>query len=380
MRFMNNFASGVGVFAREAPSEASRVEFPLASAILATWLMPALLNVIQGESAVRTFLADSALHTRSLVAVPALILGEYFSIPLLQRIAKHFRGLIPENETKSFETYLSPVCSFRLSAHAMIVVTICAYAAVLILISSLPLTSVGGWQKSSEEGLRPFSPAGWWNALVGVPLTLCLLFAWLWRLFLWSRFLWRISKLRLQLIPSHPDGLAGLRFLGNYPAAFIPLSFALSAILAGMITNRVLLYGDSVMRYRDLLVGLVMGVILLFCAPSMILAEKLLEVRRRGTVAYSKFARRIGFRFEEKWINDSNPDGVDDEEMLKAPDFSATADFYSVADNVYRMRIMPVDLKSLGIVIIVTLLPFLPVALLQLPFDTILQKAAALLV
>ena len=41
------------------------------------------------------------------------------------------------------------------------------------------------WLKSDYQA---FSLAGWWNALVSVPLFILLFFGWLWRAFLWARF------------------------------------------------------------------------------------------------------------------------------------------------------------------------------------------------
>ncbi|NLT68729.1 MAG: hypothetical protein GXX84_19220 [Acidobacteria bacterium] len=372
MWLSNTFRSGAGIFSREVSLADGRLEFRLDLVLLVTWMLPALLSAMQGDSAARSFLSDSALHARSLVAVPILILGEYFSLPLLREISGRFRSLVSEDERGLFEAYLDPVRSFRLPVAVVIASIVCAYLVVLILLRYLPLSSISGWQRGYGDGFRLFSPGGWWNVLVNVPLVLSLVFMWIWRLFLWSRFLWQISRLRLQLIASHPDGMAGLRFLGYSPAALLPLSVALSAILAGMIADRVLLFGEPVMSYQHLLYTFAAVVIVLYYGPAIILTGKLFNVRRRGVVAYSRLANRVGRSFEEKWMKDS------DASALEVPDFSATADLYHVVEQVYRMRVVPIDMKSLGIFITVTLIPFLPVILLQVPLKTIVQKIAAL--
>jgi hypothetical protein len=46
---------------------------------------------------------------------------------------------------------------------------------------------------------------------------------------------------------------------------------------------------------------------------------------------------------------------------------------------VIALRIVPVGGKSLVMLILVTLLPFLPVVLLSLPFEEVLRKIASLL-
>lgn len=380
MRLTDRYFGGVGVLSGEMPSGTERLEARLIMALLLLWMLPALLSVVHGDWAVRSFLFDSAIHTRSLVAVPILIVGEYFSVPLLRRITDRFRSLVPDDQHDAFENYLRPALSLRIPAALIAVSIACAYAAVFVLLRHHPFSSIAVWQIGGGDGFRLFSPAGWYNLLVGIPLALCLFFTWLWRLALWSRFLRQVSKLRLLLIPSHPDRAAGLGFLGLSPLAFLPLSVAVSVIMAGMIANRVLLLGESVIHYRNLLIGQAIVMSVLFCAPLMLLAQKLLEVRRRGRVEYSGLARRVGRRFEEKWLNDPKAGGAGGEETLDIPDFSATADLFTVLEHVYQMRIIPIDRRSLGALIAITLLPFLPVALLQLPLKTVVQKIAVLLI
>lgn len=71
--------------------------------------------------------------------------------------------------------------------------------------------------------------------------------------------------------------------------------------------------------------------------------------------------------------------GAVDESALEAPDFSATTDLYQVVSNVYDMGVIPIDLRNLLLLIIATLLPFVPVVLMAMPFDVILQEIAGLL-
>ena len=59
------------------------------------------------------------------------------------------------------------------------------------------------------------------------------------------------------------------------------------------------------------------------------------------------------------------------EGILERPDFSAATDLYQVVDRVHEMRLLPVDLPSVGVLAIATLLPFVPVVLMNMPFDVI---------
>lgn len=57
-----------------------------------------------------------------------------------------------------------------------------------------------------------------------------LLLGWLWRILIWGLFLFRVSRLDLQLVPTHPDLVGGLQFVGESLRAFLPVSFTISAI------------------------------------------------------------------------------------------------------------------------------------------------------
>jgi len=59
-----------------------------------------------------------------------------------------------------------------------------------------------------------------------------LLPAWLWRLVLFFLLLKRIARLDLAIVPTHPDGAGGWRFMERFPKAFSLFAFAVSAVLA----------------------------------------------------------------------------------------------------------------------------------------------------
>ncbi len=57
------------------------------------------------------------------------------------------------------------------------------------------------------------SLAGWWAALVAMPVFQFLCLRWYFRMLIWARFMWQVSRIDLNLEPLHPDGTAGLHFL-----------------------------------------------------------------------------------------------------------------------------------------------------------------------
>ena len=72
-----------------------------------------------------------------------------------------------------------------------------------------------------------------------MPIFQFLLVRWYFRLFIWTRFLWQVSRIELQLIPTHPDRAGGLGFLANIVYAFAPFLVAHGVLLAGLIADRI---------------------------------------------------------------------------------------------------------------------------------------------
>jgi hypothetical protein len=223
---------------------------------------------------------------------------------------------------------------------------------------------------------RVLSLAGWWNALVSAPLFILLFFGWLWRVSLWARFLWLMSRLDLRLIPSHPDHAGGLMFLGDSLRAFWPVSFALGAVVAGQVANRITFYGESLATFKHITIGLVVFDLILFVGPLALFIGKLRETKRRGDFVYGALASEVGRQFEHDCLNRER--GVD-EEASNAQDFTSAANIYGIVANVYGMKDFPFGLRNLGLLVAVALTPFAPVALMVMPLATIIKDFAKML-
>ena len=106
-----------------------------------------------------------------------------------------------------------------------------------------------GPRRASASGFTNLSLAGWWHTLVSVPIFQFLLVRWYFRLFIWTRFLWQVSRIELQLVPTHPDRAGGLGFLANIVYAFAPLLLAHGALLAGLIADRIFFAGAKLPQF-----------------------------------------------------------------------------------------------------------------------------------
>jgi hypothetical protein len=356
-----SFLGAVG----RAPSEGHVARRAIA-AIAISWLPLAVLSALHaltwpngdGEA----FFTDVATHARYLVAVPALIFAEADCLPWLDRIASHFvrSGLLSDPEVERFRRVALSTRHLLDSRAAGIAIIVLGSLGTAAVIAVTPDVDLPPWFRPQNAGLH-LSPAGWWYALVSMPLLLTLLMGWMWRLLLWSHFLWVMARVDLRLLPSHPDGVGGLRFVSCCLRGYRLIAFALGAIVAGACANRILHQGASLADLRNLTVGLAIAILLIFVAPLMVFIRTLREEKRRAFLTYGGVARGLGSEFEQKWLRP----GPVDRTTLTVPDFSTTTDLYSVVANASGMGSLPFDLKDLLDPVSGAALPFLPVALLM---------------
>lgn len=346
--------------------------------ILLTWVPLLLLALIQRaidpSDVLSSFLSDLAAHARFLVAAPLFILAERICSRRLGAIAHHFvdAGLVRDQDRARFEAATASTRRLRESFIVEVLVIAAAYFLVYLLIASVPQEEFPAWHTAGEHR---FSWPGWWHTLVSLPLLMVLLLGWIWRLYLWTRFLAHVAAMELHLIPAHPDNAAGLRFVGYSLRACSVLAFALGTIVAGTVANGIHHEGHSLAEYYYAIAGVAVFSLVLFCGPLLLFMPKLLQAWRRGVFDYGALASRFGLEFEQKWFRGRRMD----QDTLEVQDFSAATDLYQVVDNVYGMNLIPVDLKSVLLLVVTTLLPFVPVVLLALPLDTILSTLTGLL-
>ena len=347
-------------------------------AALIAWLPLVILSAIDGRAIGATrqgsMLMDIAVHARYLIALPLLLLAESVTLPALAVIARHFgeAGLVASDSRSRYTELLDSTRKMLASPRTDLAILLVAYV-VTLTVSPLYPPDVSSWVRP-VPGTHEMSLAGWWRALVSQPLFLLFGFGWLWRVALWGRFLYGVSRLRLHLIPPHPDRAAGLGFTGLSLRAFLILALAFSIPIAAAVANEVINYGRNIAEFKFLVAGYVIAVMLVFTAPLFTLSPVLLRTRTRGILQYDPLASELGRRFEQKWLGSS----VVPEE-LSAPDFSATTDLYSIAEKVRQMRLLPVTALQLVMLALAALLPFLPVVIAVMPLKSIASFAAKLI-
>ena len=361
--------------------EATRVARRAVLAAMVAWLPLVALAAMQGlalrPDPKESLLLDVSIAARYLIALPLLIAADSVCLPALGRIIRHFRdsGLVAETSLPRFDSLVASTRQLVASPGVELTLVALAYVGTLTLGSFLYPETVSTWVVPITNGVGQVSFAGWWRALVSQPLFLVAELAWLWRILLWARLLWKIARLDLRLVPSHPDLAGGLGFTVASLRAFTIVAVALSSAVAGTVAEGVLHRGEPLIQFRYPVAGFVILVLVLFAGPLFFLAFPLLRAQPRGRLQYGALATAMGQEFERRWLRAGSIDPA----ALSAQDFSATTDLYSVASNVYRMRIVPLDPRALVPLALATVLPFVPVVLIALPFERVLELVGKLL-
>jgi hypothetical protein len=93
--------------------------------------------------------------------------------------------------------------------------------------------------------------AGWLVVMRSLAaLSQFVLLQWYFRFIVWNEFLWEVSRLRLQLMPTHPDRRGGLGFLFALNDLLAPFLLAHGTMLAGRVANVVIHAGLTVRDYE----------------------------------------------------------------------------------------------------------------------------------
>jgi hypothetical protein len=348
--------------------------------VVVGWLPIAVLAgalAITGHPTAFTFFTDIAVHARFLVALPLIVLAEVDVIPAFGRIVHHFlsSGMVNRDRERYFEAIAS---TRRLldAKWATYITFALSYAVVIALIATISRDTTPAWYWGGPGPLGLSLP-GIWHGFISLPLLLWPCFGWIWRLLLWWRFLGKMSRLDLQMIPTHPDHAGGLKFVSTSIRAYRLLAAAIGVIVAGTEMNRLLRIGESSpIAYRNSAIAVVGLVIVLAAGPLLMFVTRLRNTRLRGMLQYGRLGSAVGAEFEQKWISRK---GDVDSGALEVPDFSAMTDLYQVVGNVYEVTDLPFGLKDLTPIVIAALIPFVPVLLMTVPLAEIANTVKSLL-
>jgi len=349
---------------------------------LVAWLPLLVLATLQGNlvgnKVAVPFLLDLEVHIRFLVAVPLLIAAELVVHQRLRSVALTFleRDLIPASALTQFDRALTSAYRLRNSPAAEVLLLAAVYGVgVLIVWRRYIALDVATWYHTPSAQGAQLLPAGIWYGYVSLPIFQFLLLRWYFRLFIWARFLWQVSRLRLGLIPTHPDRLGGLGFLSNTAYAFEVLLLAHGALLAAQIANRIFFAGARLPEFKLEIAAVAAFLLCLVFGPLLLFAPQLARTKRTGLNEYGTLAERYVRDFDVKWLRGGAPG---DEPLMGSGDIQSLADLSNSFEVVRSMRLAPVTRDALLQLTASVLAPLVPLLLTMMPLEALLQKLLGL--
>jgi hypothetical protein len=350
---------------------------------LFAWLPLLALSALEGEalggSAHVPFLRDVEVHVRFLLALPLLVVAELVVHQRMRFVVKQFqeRRLIPAGSMQRFEAAIGSAMRMRNSVVAEVLLIAVVYLVGVSLVwrHYMDLGAATWYAVPTAEGPK-LTLGGMWYGYVSLPLFQFLLLRWYYRMFIWTRFLWQVSRLELNLIPTHPDRVGGLGFLAGTAFAFIPLAAAHGAMLAGLIANRIFYTGAGLFDFKAEVVLVLVLLLCLVFGPLLLMAGRLAETKRTGMREYGTLAERYVRGFDDKWLRGGAPA---DEPFVGSGDIQSLADLGNSYEVVRTMRLAPVTRDAVLQLAGATLAPVVPLALTLMSLEELLKKLAGVL-
>jgi hypothetical protein len=351
----------------------------IAAGVLITWLPLLLLTIMEGRAwggVTVPFLLNAEVQTRFLIAMPLLVLAELGVHLRTRQLLRQFfaRDLVRAEDQPRLTAAIDSAIRLRNSLAVELLLIGFIYGIGIPMREYLAVDA-STWATGSTEavgsGAINLSWAGWWQALVSVPLFQFLLLRWYFRTFIWARFLWQVSRIELKLVPTHPDRVGGLGFLGNVVYAYAPLLLAHGVLLAGLIADRIFFDGAKLPQFTVEIITAVGGLVLIVLCPLMVFAGQLARVKRVGLGEYGGLAMRYVREFDAKWLRA----GADPPEpLMGSGDIQSLADLSHTFEVIRTMRFVPFSKDTVLQLAIVTLLPMAPLLLTMISFEELLKR------
>jgi len=324
-------------------------------------LILAAVNPSVGEAGRLAFFHDVEVHTRFLLALPILLTAELIVHSRLRPVVRRFveRGIVLPNDLPRFHNAVNSAVRLRDSVAVELGILLFLYPLSLWLWNERPSIVSSTWYGTPGSPWH-LTAAGFWYVFVSIPILRFILFRWYLRIFIWFRFLWQVSRIDLHLIPTHPDRAAGLAFLGKSAYAFGPILFAQGAMLAGVVAERVLYRGQSLISFKVQIAGFVVFFVLAILGPLLMFTPRLAQAKRKGLADYGLLAQRYVENFEQKWVAG---DPSHSEDLLGTSDIQSLADLGNGYAMVRDMRPIPFWLEDVSRLAAATAAPLVPLLL-----------------
>jgi hypothetical protein len=342
------------------------------------WVPLLLLTIAEGRAwgtgVALPFLRDVESQARMLIAIPLLILAENTFHRQLAPIVRCFveDGLVPEAARIRFDAAVASAMRLRSSVLAELLLLVLVYVVGILIVRRTQFAlDVDTWYASAAGGIQRLTSAGWWGALVSMPIVQFLVVRWYFRFFIWARFQWQVSRIQLDLRPTHPDGTAGLHFVSLAEHACRPVMLALGVVLSAMIANKILYTGATLFDFKVEIVGTVTLLVLMVLGPMLVFTPQLIATKHRGIEHYGRLGQQYASDFERKWMGTERPA---DEPLLGSADIQSLADLRNACAVVSEIHVAPFEIKNVAVLAAITLAPCVPLVFTVFSIEEVVDR------
>jgi hypothetical protein len=342
----------------------------VAIAVVIGWLPLVVLTAVLNPSGLLSLLRDYRVYSRMLIAVPILLLGQAVMESRFRMLVGHFldAGLVSGSEVERMQAAIKAVLRLRDSVLPELAILLL----VIVHTATTERTMVDAtpWLAEGTGAAFHLTAAGWYAILVSATIFQFLLGLGLWKWSLWGIFAFKLSRLKLNLVPTHPDEHGGLGFLSLTPIAFAPIVFAATAVIGSTWRHEILAGRGNLMTFKLPAIILACLVILIALGPLAFFVPRLAALRRRGMLEYGILGQLHSADFHEKWILSR---AGHEAEFLTARESSTLADFGHAYEKLKDLKPFPLDRDALIVLGLSLLVPIFPVILAAIPLVVVLK-------
>ena len=178
-----------------------------------------------------------------------------------------------------------------------------------------------------------------------------------------------MSRLNLQLIPTHPDESGGIAFVGEVQRFFGVILFAYSTAVAGVLANEITYDHLSLQHFAVPIAAFVLIAVTIVVAPLLVFTKILVRTKIFGLYEYGALATEYTSSFHKKWIISQPPR----EEVLGTSDIQSLADLGNSFAFIEKMNGVPMGPRTPLVLAIACLLPMAPLLLTAMPLKDIVS-------
>jgi hypothetical protein len=339
------------------------------------WLPLAVLCAIKGTllgGVEIPFLHDVETHARLLVAIPLMLVAELVVHLRMRGIVAQFveRKLITQDHMERFRKAIQGAMTWRNSITAELVLIAIVFPLGYYIRSEVFSLKASTWYATAGDHGGSLTLPGLWFSWVSNPLLQFLMLRWIYRIVIWARFLGQVSRIKLDLIPTHPDRNGGLGFLGGSAFAFSPLLAAFSSMVAGLVASRIFYEGAKLTDFKLEILFLVACGMLLVLGPLIVFVPQIMAAKRLGKREYGALAADYVRQFDRQWLRNENQETTP---PLGSSDIQSLADLDHAYAVIREMKALPFSRDMLVQLLWATLAPFVPLVFTMIPFETLLD-------